>query len=43
MTVLDTVRRRYTTKHYDAAKHISDTDFAELLEVLRLAPTSVNA
>ena len=43
MTVLDTVRRRYTAKHYDAAKRISDTDFTELLEVLRLSPTSVNA
>lgn len=43
MTVLDTVRRRYTAKHYDADKRISDTDFTELLEVLRLSPTSVNA
>ena len=43
MTVLDTVRRRYTAKHYDAAKRVSDTDFTELLEVLRLSPTSVNA
>lgn len=43
MSILDTVRRRYTTKHYDASKHLSDVDVAELLEVLRLAPTSVNA
>ncbi len=43
MTVLDTVRRRYTTKHYDAAKRIPEADINELLEVLRLSPTSVNA
>lgn len=43
MTVLDTVRTRYTTKHYDAAKRIPEADFNELLEVLRLSPTSVNA
>lgn len=43
MSVVDTVRRRYTTKHYNPKKRISAADFASLLEVLRLAPTSVNA
>ena len=43
MSLLDVARTRYTTKHYDPAKRISDADFADLLEVLRLAPTSVNA
>lgn len=43
MSLLDVARTRYTTKHYDPAKRVSDADFADLLEVLRLAPTSVNA
>lgn len=33
---------RYTTKHYDPSKKISDADFAKLLEILRLAPSAVN-
>lgn len=40
MSLLDVARTRYTTKHYDPAKRVSDADFADLLEVLRLAPTS---
>ena len=43
MSLLDVARTRYTTKHYDPAKRVSDADFADLLEVLCLAPTSVNA
>ena len=40
--VLETARRRFTTKHYDPAKHISREQMEALLEVLRLAPSSVN-
>ncbi len=35
-------KERYTTKHYDPARRISDSDFKELLEVVRLAPSAVN-
>lgn len=35
-------KERYTTKHYDATKKISDKDFETLLEFLRLAPSAVN-
>jgi nitroreductase/dihydropteridine reductase len=34
---------RYTTKAYDASKRIPDATFAELLELLRNAPSSVNS
>ena len=40
--VLETARGRFTTKHYDPAKHISREQMEALLEVLRLAPSSVN-
>ncbi|MFU0841796.1 MAG: Nitroreductase domain-containing protein [Burkholderia sp.] len=41
--MLEIAKRRYTTKHYDPAKRISDKDFADLMEIVRLAPTSVNS
>lgn len=41
--VLSTVRSRFTTKHYNPERRISDEDFAKLMEVLRLAPSSVNS
>lgn len=41
--VLSIVRNRYTTKHYDPAKAVSEEDFNALLEVLRLSPSSVNS
>lgn len=40
--VLQLLRTRYTTKHYDASRPVSDEDLAVLLEALRLSPTSVN-
>lgn len=40
--MLDIARRRYTAKHYDPAKPLSDEDLYDLLEILRLAPSSVN-
>lgn len=41
--VLNIVRSRYTTKHYDPKKAVSEEDFNALLEVLRLSPSSVNS
>ena len=43
MDMLKVIRERYTTKHYDATRRVSDEDMADLLEVLRLSPSSVNA
>ena len=40
--MLDIARRRYTAKHYDPAKPLSDEDLYDLLEIMRLAPSSVN-
>lgn len=31
MSLLDVARTRYTTKHYDPAKRVSDADFEEVL------------
>lgn len=41
--VLNIMRSRYTTKHYDPKKTVSEEDFNALLEVLRLSPSSVNS
>ena len=41
--IVELVRTRYTTKHYDPARRISDRDIADLMEVLRLSPSSVNS
>lgn len=43
MDALQIARTRYTTKHYDPARRVSDEDFDALLEVLRLSPSSVNS
>ena len=40
--MLQIARERYTTKHYNG-KQIPRDQFNELLEILRLAPSSVNA
>lgn len=40
--MLDIARRRYTAKRYDPAKPLSDEDLHDLLEIMRLAPSSVN-
>ena len=40
MDIVELVRTRYTTKHYDPARRISDRDIADLMEVLRLSPSS---
>ena len=43
MNAIQIARTRYTAKHYDPAKRVSDADLATLLEVLRLSPSSVNS
>ncbi len=43
MSPLEIVRSRYTTKHYDPSKPLSDDEVAQLLEVLRMSPSSVNS
>ncbi len=43
MDALSIARTRYTTKHYDPSRRISDEDFDKILEILRLSPSSVNA
>ncbi|GBQ08370.1 oxygen-insensitive NAD(P)H nitroreductase [Saccharibacter floricola] len=43
MTLLHTLQKRYTTKAYDGARRIPDETIAQLLEALRLSPSSVNS
>ena len=40
--MLDLARTRYTAKRYDPKKPVSDETLHDLLEILRLAPSSVN-
>lgn len=40
--ILEVARTRYTAKHYDAAKPLTDAELHDLLEVLRLTPSAVN-
>lgn len=42
MDILELMRTRYTTKHYDPSRRVSDADMETLLEVLRLSPSSTN-
>lgn len=42
MDFLQLMQTRYTTKHYDPNKRISDEDFNKILECTRLSPSSVN-
>ena len=42
MNFLELAKKRYTTKHY-STKRISDEDIAQLKEILRLAPSSINS
>ena len=42
MDILELMRTRYTTKHYDPNRRVSDQDMDTLLEVLRLSPSSTN-
>ena len=40
--ILELMQKRYTTKHYDESRRVSDETMEKLLEVLRLSPSSVN-
>ena len=42
MDILELMRTRYTTKHYDPMRRVSDADMDTLLAVLRLSPSSTN-
>lgn len=42
MNYLDLAQSRYTSKAYDASKKIPQETLAELLEILRLTPSSIN-
>lgn len=43
MDMLSIAKQRFTSKHYDASRHISDQDMQALRETLRLTPSSVNS
>lgn len=43
MKFVELMRQRYTTKSYDASKRIETEKIEELLESLRLAPSSINS
>lgn len=42
-SILTTAQQRYTTKAFDATKRISDVQMAEIEELLRLSPSSINS
>lgn len=42
MDLLKVLQQRYTTKAYDASKVIAQQQFEQLLEVLKLTPSSIN-
>jgi nitroreductase/dihydropteridine reductase len=42
MNLRETLNWRYTTKEYDPTKKISDADMAEVKNLLRMSPSSVN-
>ncbi len=42
MDLLNVSKTRYTTKAYDSSKKIPQEQFERLLEILRLAPSSIN-
>lgn len=43
MDILELMRTRFTSKVYDTSRRVSDDDIQALLEVCRLAPSSLNA
>lgn len=40
--MLEIARKRYTAKHYDATQPLTDEELDDLLEILRLTPSSIN-
>lgn len=43
MSFIQSMQQRYTTKNYDASKKIAPQQIAELKEILRLSPSSINS
>ncbi len=43
MSFIDLMKKRYTTKNYDASKKIEPAKIEELKEILRLSPSSLNS
>lgn len=43
MNYLELMRTRYTTKAYDATARLDEAQIDELLEILRLSPSSINS
>ncbi len=43
MAFLETAKQRYTTKKYDSEAIISEEKIAELKEIIRLSPSSINS
>lgn len=43
MNITDIIRTRYTSKAYDASRGLNDEQREQLLELLRLSPSSVNS
>ncbi len=43
MNITDIIRTRYTSKAYDASRGLTDEQREQLLELLRLSPSSVNS
>ncbi len=43
MDVFELSSRRFTTKHYDPVRKISNADIAKLKEILRLTPSAMNS
>ena len=41
--MLQIARRRYTAKHYDPARPVTEAEWEALFEILRLSPSSVNS
>lgn len=41
--IITELKKRYTTKHYDASKRIPQEDLAIIYEALRLSPSSINS
>lgn len=39
--ILDRLRWRYATQHFDAARRVSEADLQTILEAIRLAPTAM--
>lgn len=43
INIVEISKKRYTTKHYDETREVTTDELEQLLEVLRNAPSSVNA